>query len=115
MILSFDVRPNSNALDTLWPVVANKEAIAVNQNWAGSVGALVKTWNPQEDNASAPECGNFDIIIHTHNHHHHHHHHHHHYHPSFIPLHAHVTAYTRLFFHARAFIRRPPQKTGVNV
>ena len=63
MILSFDVRPNSNALDTLWPIVANKEAIAVNQNWAGSVGALVKTWNPQEDNASAPECGNFDIVL----------------------------------------------------
>ena len=36
------------------PVVSNKEAIAVNQNWAGSVGMLVKKWNPQSQNASAP-------------------------------------------------------------
>ena len=39
---------------TCRPVVSNTEAIAVNQNWAGSVGTLVKKWNPQETNASAP-------------------------------------------------------------
>ena len=35
-----------NQLDLYWDIIANKEAIAVNQQWAGSVGALIRKWNP---------------------------------------------------------------------
>jgi len=43
LVLSFDVR-NATNLDRVWPVIANEEAIAVNQVWAGSPGVL---WNLQ--------------------------------------------------------------------
>jgi hypothetical protein len=53
LILSFDV--TSNDTDAYWPIIANKEAIAINQNWAGSVGTLVKKWNPAHDNTSSAD------------------------------------------------------------
>ena len=34
LILSLDVR-NQTAMDLVWPIISNKEAIAVNQQWAG--------------------------------------------------------------------------------
>eukprot|EP01047_Picozoa_sp_COSAG01_P090645 COSAG01_NODE_22447_length_855_cov_1.169312_1_plen_102_part_10 len=30
------------------------QAIAVNQQWAGSVGALIRKWNPAHNNESSP-------------------------------------------------------------
>ena len=52
LILSFDL--TSNDTDAYWPIISNKEAIAVNQQWAGSVGGLVKKWNPEHLNESSP-------------------------------------------------------------
>ena len=53
LILSFDLTDDS-AMNKTWGAITNKEAIAVNQQWAGSAGALVKMWNPDEENTSAP-------------------------------------------------------------
>merc|ERR1712048_85515 len=44
LILSFDIRNAAN-LDRVWPVIANEEAIAINQAWSGSPGMLVGTYN----------------------------------------------------------------------
>lgn len=41
LVLSFDLRDDAR-LDRAWSVIANKEAIAVNQNWAGHPGRLVQ-------------------------------------------------------------------------
>ena len=55
-----------NQLDLYWDIIANKEAIAVNQLWAGSVGALIRKWNPAHENESSPlyawgvECNSSD-------------------------------------------------------
>jgi hypothetical protein len=42
LTLSMDVN-NDTVMDAVWPVVANKEAIAVNQAWAGHSGSPFKT------------------------------------------------------------------------
>ena len=60
--LQFDRASRSCRMDTAasrgtahpLALAGNKEAIAVNQNWAGSVGSLVRKWNPAHDNASSP-------------------------------------------------------------
>jgi hypothetical protein len=70
LILSFDITDPqklpcvgpkaascTNQLDLYWDILSNKEVIAVNQNWAGSVGSLVRKWNPAHDNASSPLFG----------------------------------------------------------
>ena len=44
LTLSFDVT-QAATLDRAWPVLANEEAIAVNQAWDGSPGMLVGTYN----------------------------------------------------------------------
>lgn len=44
----------TNQLDLYWDLLSNREALAVNQNWAGSVGALLRKWNPAHENASSP-------------------------------------------------------------
>jgi hypothetical protein len=109
LILSFDITPSGGQLERYWPIVSNREAIAVNQQWAGewvhtwswscwslikcfiesapllyththththtvththththpyehtthnpltgSVGSLIRKWNPVHDNASSP-------------------------------------------------------------
>jgi len=41
LTLSHDVN-NDTAMDAIWPVIANKEAIAVNQAWAGHSGSPFK-------------------------------------------------------------------------
>eukprot|EP00947_MAST-08B_sp_MAST-8B-sp1_P003133 g3133.t1 len=42
LILSVDLTQRS-ALDRVWPILSNKEAIRVNQHWSGSPGQLLKT------------------------------------------------------------------------
>ena len=44
LVLSFDIT-DKKALDRAWPVLANTEAIAVNQAWAGSPGMLIGTFD----------------------------------------------------------------------
>jgi hypothetical protein len=43
LILGYDVT-NDNTTDKIWPIISNREAVAVNQQWAGHPGRLVKTW-----------------------------------------------------------------------
>jgi hypothetical protein len=45
LILGHDIT-NDTITDAVWEIIANKEAIAVNQNWAGSPGRLVRSWFP---------------------------------------------------------------------
>ena len=33
LVLSFDITPESTMLDDMWPILSNKEAIAINQQW----------------------------------------------------------------------------------
>eukprot|EP00937_MAST-01D_sp_MAST-1D-sp2_P000519 g519.t1 len=47
LYLSFDLTDAART-DRVWPLITNREAIAVNQNWAGHPGRLVRTWTPQE-------------------------------------------------------------------
>jgi hypothetical protein len=42
LILSFDITPSGGQLERYWPIVSNREAIAVNQQWAGE---WVHTWS----------------------------------------------------------------------
>lgn len=44
LVLSLDVN-NDTIMDAVWPVIANKEAIAVNQAWAGHSGSPFKSSN----------------------------------------------------------------------
>ena len=39
LILSHDVN-NQSIMDAVWPVISNKEALAVNQAWAGFAGSV---------------------------------------------------------------------------
>ena len=47
LVLSFDVTKRDAdgglTLDRVWPIITNKEAIAVNQRWDGSPGRLLLT------------------------------------------------------------------------
>ena len=45
LVLGFDLMDEAK-LDTVWPIIANHEAIAVNQRWAGHPGFLVRAWTP---------------------------------------------------------------------
>lgn len=46
LYLGFDLR-NRTLLESMWPIIGNTEAIAVNQQWSGHPGWLVKAWTPQ--------------------------------------------------------------------
>lgn len=48
LILGFDLRDNST-YQRVWPIISNREAIAVNQQWAGHPGMLVSSWNPSSN------------------------------------------------------------------
>lgn len=40
LMISFDVT-NDDIVERIWPIIANREAIAINQEWAGHPGRLV--------------------------------------------------------------------------
>jgi hypothetical protein len=46
LYLSFDLRDGAR-MDRAWPLITNREAIAVNQAWAGHPGRLVRRWTPE--------------------------------------------------------------------
>ena len=46
LILGFDLR-DDDLVAELWPFLANKEALAVSQTWAGHPGWRVRTWTPE--------------------------------------------------------------------
>jgi alpha-galactosidase len=43
LILGHDLR-DTNVTARVWPIIANTEAIAINQAWAGHPGKLVRSW-----------------------------------------------------------------------
>ena len=47
LILGFDLR-DDDLVAEFWPFLANKEALAVSQTWAGHPGWRVRTWTPEE-------------------------------------------------------------------
>jgi len=49
LVLGHDMNDKA-ATDRIWPIISNKEAIAVNQAWAGHPGKLFKAWNPSPSN-----------------------------------------------------------------
>lgn len=58
--------------DRIWPIVSNMEAIAINQDWQGHPGRLVKTWDPAPDGRPWPfgrgvyavPCDTLDVTQH---------------------------------------------------
>ena len=42
LVLSFDLL-NDTTLSRVWPIISNKEVLAINQLWAGEAGRLVRT------------------------------------------------------------------------
>lgn len=46
MVLGFDMS-DGKTLDRVWPIITNTEVLAVNQDWAGHPGTLVKTYRAE--------------------------------------------------------------------
>lgn len=61
LILGYDLNDES-ITDKIWPFVANKEAISVNQNWAGHPGRLVKRFPRPGGTPSAPPLGTLAAV-----------------------------------------------------
>lgn len=59
LILGYDLNDEATT-DKIWEIISNKEAIAINQAWAGHPGRQVKTFAP--DNAP-PALGNQVIAV----------------------------------------------------
>lgn len=53
LILSVDLT-NPTVLSRIWPIVSNREAISVNQHWAGSPGQLLLSSGVQYPSALGP-------------------------------------------------------------
>jgi len=53
LVLGMDLT-DPQAVDAAWPVIANPEVIAVNQQWAGDTGRLV---SQSSSTVAAPNCG----------------------------------------------------------
>lgn len=64
LILSFDLRDNAK-VESMWPLISNKEIIDINQQWAGHPGTLVKSESVNMEDllsayAHAVECDRSD-------------------------------------------------------
>lgn len=47
LILGYDLNDEATT-DKVWEIISNKEAIAINQAWAGHPGRQVKSWTPSQ-------------------------------------------------------------------
>jgi len=48
LVIGMDVRDvNEKEVKRVWNIIANREAIAINQAWAGHPGGLFKSWTPE--------------------------------------------------------------------
>jgi alpha-galactosidase len=66
LVLGFDLT-DSVTVDRVWDIISNKEIIAVNQDWQGDPGHLVKSFNPspsQNYYAWAVTCNSSDETQH---------------------------------------------------
>merc|ERR1719272_76196 len=59
LYLGFDLR-NTTLLESVWPILGNEEAIAINQQYAGHPGMRVKAWTP-----STPAIDKYYIVTGT--------------------------------------------------
>ena len=48
LYLSFDLRDDAK-MERVWPLVTNREALAISQQYAGHPGRLVKSWTPDPE------------------------------------------------------------------
>jgi alpha-galactosidase len=64
LVFSLDLR-QTEAVQAVWPILSNSEAIAINQKWAGHAGYLHKQWAPQRSakSASAPAPALFATML----------------------------------------------------
>ena len=46
---------DEEAVDRVWDIISNREAIAVNQRWAGHPGRLVHSWTPDGGRRTRPD------------------------------------------------------------
>lgn len=46
---------DEEAVDRVWDIISNREAIAVNQRWAGHPGRLVRSWTPDGARRTRPD------------------------------------------------------------
>jgi len=60
LILGYDLNDES-VTDKIWDIISNQEAIAINQQWEGHPGRLVKEWDPSNTTTNeyviAKSCG----------------------------------------------------------
>jgi len=60
LILGYDLN-DEKVTDKIWDIISNQEVIAVNQQWAGHPGRLVKEWDPSNGSTGiyvvAIKCG----------------------------------------------------------
>merc|ERR1712070_656901 len=53
LILSFDIT-NDTEVARLWPIIANKQALSINSQWAGEAGHVLKR---SQENQTMKDCG----------------------------------------------------------
>lgn len=58
LILGYDLN-KEDVTDKIWHIISNKEAIAINQAWAGHPGRQLKTWSPT---SPEPVAGNLVFV-----------------------------------------------------
>lgn len=62
LILGYNLN-DATLTDKVWDIVSNREAIAINQAWAGHPGRQVKTWQPPAPPAPPPASGNLVFAL----------------------------------------------------
>jgi len=59
LILGYDLN-KEDVTDKIWDIISNREAIAINQAWAGHPGRQLKTWSPSSPD---PVSGNQVFVV----------------------------------------------------
>jgi hypothetical protein len=62
LYLSFDLR-DPQKMDRVWPLVTNREAIQINQQYAGHPGRLVRAWTPAAAAGAAGGGGAGQFVV----------------------------------------------------
>jgi hypothetical protein len=64
LILGYDVA-QSEITTRVWPIISNREAIRVNQQWAGHPGRLIKAWNhsPPPPPLQPGQVGSYPVAV----------------------------------------------------
>ena len=56
LVLGYDVT-DSSVTEKVWPILSNRQAVQVNQQYAGHPGRLVKAWDVVPPAPAPPGCG----------------------------------------------------------